>query len=121
MKRALTFSFQLVTHGGLGYPRNLNTGRSLEEQVRKQGAIPATIAIFGGYIRVGLEPHELELLAKTDQAIKCSRRDLGAAVALKWTGSTTVAATMFAAHAGRRYFSFCFLLSSFLLTYLLCY
>lgn len=51
-----------------------------------------------GAIRVGLTEAELETLAKTTKAVKCSKRDLGAAVALRWTGSTTVAATMYAAY-----------------------
>ena len=82
----------------LGYPRNLETAKSLENEIKQAGAVPATIAIMDGAIRVGLSEDELNALAKTTSAVKCSKRDLGAAVALKWTGSTTVAATMYAAH-----------------------
>lgn len=98
-KPVVALESTVITHGGLGFPRNLETGQALESQIRNQGAVPATIAIIGGYIRVGLNQDQLEFLAKSTSAVKCSKRDLGAAVALGWTGSTTVAATMFAAHA----------------------
>jgi len=94
-KRATTNHSSLFS---LGYPRNLETAKALENEIRDGGAVPATIAIMDGAIRVGLTDAELESLARTDKAVKCSKRDLGAAVALRWTGSTTVAATMFAAN-----------------------
>jgi pseudouridine-5'-phosphate glycosidase len=97
-KPVVALESTVVTHGGLGYPRNLQTAKALENEIRQGGAIPATIAIMDGAIRIGLSDTEMETLARTDKAVKCSKRDLGAAVALKWTGSTTVAATMFAAH-----------------------
>lgn len=98
-KPVVALESTVITHGGLGFPRNLLTGQALENAIRANGAVPATIAIIDGYIRVGLDQEELEFLAKSTVAVKCSKRDLGAAIALRWTGSTTVAATMFAAHA----------------------
>lgn len=87
----------LITHG-LPHPQNLETARRLEEIVQDQGAIPATIAVLQGRIRVGLTAEELERLAGNREAHKISRRDLALAVAMGWDGGTTVAATMWIAH-----------------------
>ena len=95
----------LISHG-LPYPENLETARMLEETVREHGATPATIAILGGKIRVGLEEEELVNLAQGKDIRKVSRRDLPIVVAQKADGATTVAATMFvAAVAGIRVFA----------------
>lgn len=95
----------LIAHG-LPWPLNLETARETEQAVRAEGAVPATIAVLEGVIRVGLSASELELLAKRQGILKASRRDLGIAVGLKKTAATTVAATMFLAHrAGIRMFA----------------
>jgi len=95
----------LITHG-LPRPLNLETARLAEEVVRREGAVPATIAVLGGVPTVGLSGEELQALALTDGVRKASSRDLAAAVALKQTAGTTVAATMRLAHrAGIRVFA----------------
>jgi pseudouridylate synthase len=88
----------LVTHG-LPYPAGVATAISLEEIVRVSGATPATIGIIGGAIRIGLTHMELEQLATTANVAKVNLSNLAAAVCSGQPGSTTVAATMFAAHA----------------------
>lgn len=88
----------VVTHG-LPHPEGVRTARSLEEVVRRGGATPATIGIIGGAIRIGLTHAELEQLATTPNIPKINLSNLAAAVASGEPGSTTVAATMFAAHA----------------------
>ena len=88
----------LVTHG-LPHPDGVNTALSLEQIVRQVGATPATIGILGGAIHIGLTPTELEELATTPNVAKVNLSNLAAAVASGQPGSTTVAATMFAAHA----------------------
>ncbi len=90
----------VMTHG-LAYPDNLRTAQSMERSVREGGADPATIAIIGGAIKIGLTAAELDYLATTKGARKCSVRDIGIVVGLGGDGATTVAATMFlAARAG---------------------
>jgi pseudouridine-5'-phosphate glycosidase len=88
----------LITHG-LPYPDNLATARAIEAAVRDTnvGAIPATIAILRGQITVGLDDAQLEYLATAKSVRKCSRRDLGIAVARGLDGATTVAGTMIVA------------------------
>ena len=88
----------LITHG-LPYPVNKDTAQSLERAVRERGAVPATIAILQGRVHVGLTAAELESLARAQGVRKCSRRDLPLVLAGKLDGATTVAATMFLAHA----------------------
>jgi pseudouridine-5'-phosphate glycosidase len=84
----------IISHG-MPYPQNVETALAVEAEVRAAGAIPATIAIMDGMLKVGLSTAELEHLGKTGQkAIKCSRRDLPFVLAKKMTGATTVAATM---------------------------
>lgn len=95
----------LIAHG-LPWPLNLETARAAEAAVRGQGAVPATIAVLGGRLTVGLTDAELELLARANDVLKASRRDLAVAVAQGRTAATTVAATMFLAHqAGIRLFA----------------
>ena len=85
---------------------NLETARRSEEAVRKCGAIPATIAILNGVPTIGLSNEQLERFANADGIVKASRRDLGAAIALKHNAATTVSATMALAHeAGIRVFA----------------
>ncbi len=90
----------IIAHG-MPYPVNVETARTVEGIVREHGAVPATIAILGGEIRVGLDQRALDRLASAGDVVKVSRRDLGAVIASGRTGATTVAATMIvAARAG---------------------
>jgi pseudouridine-5'-phosphate glycosidase len=90
----------LITHG-LPYPDNLSAARAIEAAVRNAGAIPATLAILRGQITVGLDDEQIEYLATATNVRKCSRRDLGIAVARQLDGATTVAGSMIiAAMAG---------------------
>lgn len=94
----------IVTHG-MPYPENLRTARSVEAEVRAGGAVPATIGVMGGAVRVGLSDAELEALATAKDVLKLSRNDLPYAIASGRTGATTVAATMICARlAGIRVF-----------------
>ena len=95
----------IVTHG-MPYPANVATARAVEDVVRSTGAVPATIAIMEGQIRVGLSAEELEALAHMKGVMKLSRADLAFALATGRPGATTVAATMIAAAlAGIRVFA----------------
>ncbi|MGE0554694.1 MAG: pseudouridine-5'-phosphate glycosidase [Gemmatimonadales bacterium] len=87
----------VIAHG-LPWPENLELARDLERIVREAGATPATIAVLGGALRVGLTDSELERLARDDRVAKLSRRDLPVALAQRLDGATTVAATMLIAH-----------------------
>ena len=83
-----------------GLPRgdNLRVGREIEAAVRAGGAVPATIAVLGGQVHVGLDDAALEQLCTSDDVLKLSVRDLGVAVGLGLTGATTVASTSALAH-----------------------
>jgi pseudouridine-5'-phosphate glycosidase len=95
----------IVTHG-MPYPDNVETALAVEGVVRAAGAVPATIAILDGRIRVGLAADEIERLAKLDGVMKLSRADLAFALASGRPGATTAAATMICAHlAGIRVFA----------------
>lgn len=87
----------IITHG-MPWPQNLETAQAVEADVRAAGAVPATIAVLGGKLHIGLEPDALTALAQTPDARKLSRADMAVAMALGQTGATTVAATMIAAH-----------------------
>lgn len=95
-KPVVALESTLITHG-FPYPDNLATARGLQASVRELGALPATIAILGGRIIVGLDDGQLEYLATARGVRKCSRRDLGTVVAQRGDGATTVAATMIVA------------------------
>lgn len=86
----------IITHG-LPHPRNLEVARAVEAAVREAGAVPATMAVMDGAIRVGLTPDDLERLAATPSVAKLSRADLAATLASGRAGATTVAATMICA------------------------
>ncbi|RST54549.1 pseudouridine-5'-phosphate glycosidase [Variovorax sp. MHTC-1] len=87
----------IIAHG-MPYPENVRTAREVEALIRSLGAEPATIALIGGRIRIGLSDEELELLARSGgQAHKVSRRDLPAVLAGGGLGATTVAGTMICA------------------------
>jgi pseudouridine-5'-phosphate glycosidase len=96
----------IIAHG-MPWPDNAETAMAVAGAVREAGATPATVAVIDGRLRVGLEEHEIELLARGGSQIrKCSRRDLPLAVAAGEHGATTVSATMIAAHlAGIRVFA----------------
>jgi pseudouridylate synthase len=87
----------IIAHG-MPWPQNLQTAREVEDVIRAEGAVPATIAVIGGRIRVGLTDDELQQLAQSPDAMKLSRRDLPFAIATGRLGATTVAATMICAH-----------------------
>jgi pseudouridine-5'-phosphate glycosidase len=87
----------IIAHG-MPWPQNLETARQVEDVIRLEGAVPATIAVIGGRIRVGLTDDELQQLAQAPDAMKLSRRDLPYAIATGRLGATTVAATMICAH-----------------------
>ena len=86
----------IIAHG-MPYPHNVRTAREVEAVIRGIGAEPATIALIGGRIRVGLSDDQLELLGRSGQAHKVSRRDLPAVLASGGLGATTVAGTMICA------------------------
>ena len=86
----------IITHG-MPYPKNIQVAREVEEIVRQNGAIPATIAILDGSIHIGLEDVELKKLAQTRDVVKVSRADIAFTIANGKTGATTVAATMIVA------------------------
>lgn len=95
----------IISHG-MPYPKNLETARLVESTIREAGAVPATIAILDGLVRVGLTHDELEFLATDPHIEKASRRDLPAILAKRLHAATTVAATMICAHAaGIRFFA----------------
>lgn len=83
----------LVAHG-MPYPKNIETAQRLEEIVRENGAVPATIAILNGKLKVGLSSEELNILGTSENIYKVSRRDIPMIIAKKLNGSTTVASTM---------------------------
>ena len=87
----------IITHG-MPFPQNVETARAVEDEVRRAGAVPATIAIMGGRIHVGLTSAELDALGQAKDVAKLSRADLAACLATGGIGATTVAATMICAH-----------------------
>ncbi|WP_373502617.1 pseudouridine-5'-phosphate glycosidase [Aestuariivirga sp.] len=96
----------IIAHG-MPYPQNVETAREVEDIVRQGGAVPATIAILGGEVKIGLAPDELDRLGRDGRNIrKVSVRDLPFVVARRMDGATTVASTMrIAAMAGIRVFA----------------
>ena len=87
----------LVAHG-LPCPLNLDTAREMMDAIRREGAVPALVAVLDGRIRVGLDTSELERVACDDRVVKANARDIPALVATGASGATTVAGTMFCAH-----------------------
>jgi pseudouridine-5'-phosphate glycosidase len=95
----------IIAHG-MPHPQNLETAQILEQIIRDQGAVPATIAVIAGEYKIGLSAAELYLLATDKDVVKLSARDLPFAAAKRLHGATTVAATMrLAAEAGIRMFA----------------
>ena len=82
----------LIAHG-LPRPENLQIARGIEDAVREEGAVPATIAIVDGMVRIGLDDAAMEVIAAGEDVAKCSARDLPVVMARRATGATTVAAT----------------------------
>lgn len=95
----------IISHG-MPYPENIRTAEALENAVRSRGAVPATIAVIGGRLKIGLSSEQIEHLGRADNIRKASRRDLPLAVARGFDAATTVAATMICADlAGIRIFA----------------
>jgi pseudouridine-5'-phosphate glycosidase len=104
--RAVVALESTVISHGLPRPLNLETARRLEQIVRDGGAVPATVAVLGGRLRVGLDEAQLERLAFAEGVRKMSRRDLAVGVARGWDGATTVATTLWvASRAGVKVFA----------------
>lgn len=94
----------IISHG-MPYPQNVQMAREVEQIIRDNGAVPATIAIVDGKIKIGLSDDELEMFGNSKDVAKVSRRDLAQVVASKKLGATTVASTMIcAALAGIKFF-----------------
>ncbi|MBP3728827.1 MAG: pseudouridine-5'-phosphate glycosidase [Lachnospiraceae bacterium] len=96
----------IISHG-MPYPQNVETALQVEEALRQEGAVPATIAILGGRLKAGLSPQEIEYIGKKGPSIaKASRRDLSLLALKGLDGATTVTTTMIIAHmAGIRFFA----------------
>ena len=96
-KAVVALESTIISHG-MPYPKNVETALKVEEEVRKHGAIPATIGIIDGVGVVGMSKNEIEEFGKRKGIIKVSRRDLPVVYARKLWGATTVATTMILAH-----------------------
>ena len=97
-KPVVALESTIISHG-MPYPKNVETALLVEQTIRENGAVPATIAVIGGRLKAGLSREEIEYLGKTGRSVaKASRRDLPALVARKADGATTVATTMIIAH-----------------------
>jgi len=104
-KPVVALESTVIAHG-LPHPKNLETAKALEAQVRSTGATPATIGIVEGQITVGLSSDEVELMATGNDIKKISTRDIPIAVAQRWNGATTVASTSWIAYrAGIKVFA----------------
>ena len=105
-KPVVALESTIISHG-MPYPQNVETALAVEEIIRQNGAVPATIAIIGGRLKAGLSREEIEYFGKKGTAIhKASRRDLAVLCARGEDGATTVATTMIIAHmAGIRIFA----------------
>jgi pseudouridine-5'-phosphate glycosidase len=94
----------IISHG-MPYPQNVEMAKKVETIIRSEGAVPATIAIMNGKIKIGLTDEDLEVFAKSKEVTKVSRRDLASIIAKKTLGATTVASTMMCAEmAGIKFF-----------------
>ncbi len=97
-KPVVALESTIISHG-MPYPQNVETALQVEQIIRDNGAVPATIAILGGRLKAGLSQEEIEYLGKKGQEVtKASRRDLAVLVARKADGATTVTTTMMIAH-----------------------
>ncbi|MFW6319279.1 MAG: pseudouridine-5'-phosphate glycosidase [Bacillota bacterium] len=103
-KPVVALESTIISHG-MPYPDNVAMAKKVEAIIREEGAIPATIAIMNGKIKIGLTDDDLETLAKAETVHKVSRRDLAAVISQNQLGATTVASTMIcAAMAGIKFF-----------------
>ncbi|XP_051237841.1 uncharacterized protein zgc:136858 isoform X1 [Dicentrarchus labrax] len=96
-KPVVALESTIITHG-MPYPHNLSTAKEVEAIVRAEGATPATVGVIEGEVRVGLSSEELDFLARCENSLKVSRRDLPYVISKGLSGGTTVSATMIAAH-----------------------
>ena len=105
-KPVVALESTIISHG-MPYPQNVQTALRVEQTIRENGAVPATIAIIGGKMKAGCTPEEIEYLGKKGlEVTKASRRDLPVLIARKADGATTVTTTMIiAAMAGIRVFA----------------
>ena len=104
-KPVVALESTIISHG-MPYPENVKMAKKVEEIIRSEGAVPATIAILNGTIKVGLTTEEIEYLAKEKGVLKVSKRDFGYTVSQQKTGATTVSATMLIARmAGIKVFA----------------
>ena len=105
-KPVVALESTIISHG-MPYPKNVETALLVEQTIRENGAVPATIAIIGGRLKAGLTKEEIEHLGKAGRGVaKASRRDLPAIVARGIDGATTVTTTMIIAHmAGIKIFA----------------
>ena len=104
-KAVVALESTIISHG-MPYPKNVETALKVEEIIRENGAVPATIAILNGRLKVGLTREEIEVLGTGKNVIKTSRRDIPFIIANKADGATTVASTMIiAALAGIKVFA----------------
>ncbi len=95
----------ILSHG-MPYPENLDFALEVEKAIRAEGAVPATAALIGGRVKLGLNRDELELMCRAEDVGKVSRRDMATYIAMKKNGATTVATTMIcAAMAGIKVFA----------------
>lgn len=92
-KGVLALESTIISHG-MPYPKNVETALAVEQIVRENGAVPATIAIMDGKLKVGLTKEEIEALGKSHDVVKASRRDIPFLLAKGINGATTVASTM---------------------------
>ncbi len=92
-KAVVALESTIISHG-MPYPKNVETALEVEKIAREHGAVPATIAIMNGRIKVGLTSKEIESLGQSDDAVKASRRDIPFILVKGLTGATTVASTM---------------------------
>lgn len=104
-KPVVALESTIISHG-MPYPKNVETALRVEEIIRENGAVPATIGIIGGVLKAGLTKEEIDYMGKTKDVAKVSRRDIPFIVAEKKDGATTVASTMIiAAMAGIKIFA----------------
>ena len=83
----------IISHG-MPFPENLNTATNVESIIREEGAVPATIGIINGLVKIGMSKREIEMFSKADDVVKVSRRDIPIVMANKCNGATTVAGTI---------------------------
>ena len=92
-KPVVALESTIISHG-MPYPKNIEMAQNVSRIVRENGAIPATIAIINGVLKVGLTKEEIEFLGTSKDVVKASRRDLPFVISKKLNGATTVATTM---------------------------